>query len=146
MPVATPVFAVDPEAATRSLRRMAASNLGFSTDQVLLGSKEEFAALNAADQVALTDEMSRIIVAYPTGWPQAVVDDAKIRVNEPHFGTPLADSSFTDNLVTQVANGQFELSALGGAASYIKNIGLLVGAGLLIYLYIESEKKKKSAA
>lgn len=133
------VFSTDPAAATDTLRRVAARGLGWdgdgdSTHQAVVdqGDPTSYLNLNASDQVMLTDAMAALIVQYPAGWSDQVVADAQARVNNAAYGTPLADSSYTGNLIDQVASGQFLSNALGGGASYLKTIGIFAGLGVAL--------------
>ena len=125
-------FASDPAAATRTLRRVAANNVGITG--ISLGTAEEYAALSPDDQISLTDEMSRLIVQYPAGWPTNVVQDAQIRMSSPYYGQPLQDATLFGNLVSQVADGTFESNMMSGGANYLSTIGVIAAAVLGLML------------
>ncbi len=141
--VASSDFYSDPATAAATLRRVAARDLGLS-DVVVHGTVDEYRSLDAGTQVALTDEMAKLITQYPNSFPINLQQAATSRVQNPLFNQPLADSTFSGNLMEQVANGQFEMNALGGGLGYLADIGKSVAAGLAVWLIIDLIGKHQS--
>lgn len=132
------LYADTQASAADALRRQAASDLGY--DSVQQGTVDEYRNLTADQQVALTDRMARIIVTNPSLWSDQAVAVANARVNNPYYGTPLADSSISGNLMTSIADGSFVSDALGGAQDYLKYIFWLAVIAGAVYLVSQRPK------
>lgn len=130
-----PDFYSDPAAATATLRRIAGRNLGYG-DAMEHGSVDEYRNLSPNQQVALTDEMARLIKTYPNSFPQNVQVAAQARVDNPYYQVPLDDPGYVSTAMDQLADGTLIGSAFGGAADYLKDIGVSVAAGLILFIIL----------
>lgn len=128
-------FYVDPHAATQNLRRVAARNLGIA-DQMDHGTVDEYRNLDRATQLALTDEMARLIMMYPQSFPQNVQEAAVSRVNNSYYGQSEGDESFAGNAVEQLADGTMFNEAAMGGLSYVAKLGLIAAVAYLVGQYI----------
>ncbi len=129
-----PNFYTDTAQATRALRRVAARNAGLA-DVVEHGTVQEYGSLSAQQQLTLNDEMERLVTAYPASFPTQVVQAAQEHIDNPYFGVPLANTSIWSNLDAAAAG------AGKGAAEYLKDIGIAVASGLILYFIINRRNK-----
>lgn len=130
-----PDFYLNPAAATDTLRRIAGRNLGYDS-AMEHGSVDEYRNLSANQQVALTDEMARLIKTYPNSFPQNVQEAAQARVDNPYYQVPLDDPGYISTVMDQLADGTLIETSFGGAASYLKEIGISVAAGLVLFVIL----------
>jgi len=139
----TQLYARTQASAADLLRLQAAQDLGLPMDQ---GSVDEYRNLSADEQVALTDRMARLIVNNPGMWTPQVLASAQARISNPYYGQPMADSSYTGNLIQQVADGSFAANALSGGTDYLKSLGMIAFALIAVVVLVESRPSQPQPA
>lgn len=130
------VFDQNVTASAEMLRRVAARDLQLD-HKMENGTVDEYNDLTPDEQVALTDEMARLIVQYPDGWSVEIYNSALARIQAKYYGQPLEDTSETHELIRQIASGEFWKHMKEGGTDYLKWIGI-AAAG--VYLLIEVPK------
>lgn len=102
------------------------------------GTKLDYQALPAADQIALTDRMAGMIKANPAEFTPQQVAVATSRVNSTYYNAPLQLTSYINVTSELIRSGELQDAMFAGAKKYttaINQIALTLGAlGATVFL------------
>ena len=107
------------------------------------GTMADYSQLPAADQIALTDRMAKLIASNPAKFTPEQVKVAETRVNSTQFEQPIAATSYINVTGELIKTGELQQAMIGGAKSYFQGVTALALAGGIVFLLFVISKNER---
>lgn len=120
----------------------------FSTGIKFNGTVSDYRNLPAADQVALSDRMAKIISDNPSQFTEQQVTVARTRIGSPLYNQPLQATGYMNVAAEMVKSGELQASLMSSAKTYFNTLGVaasIVALGFAVYMYNQSRPVRSYA-
>lgn len=120
---------------------------GISQDTIIRefkGTVDDYRRLPAADQIALTDRMAKLIASNPAQFTPEQVKVSQDRVNSTQFEQPLAATSYINVTGELIKTGELQQAMISGAKTYFQGVTALALAGGVVFLLVLMAKNERN--